>query len=144
MIFEIISLLWVKGKKRRHILANLSYDGKELEEKKAEIDAEGDMVTLALSLLEIKKKYGKIDDYNYEKEYATIKGESWFKVKNVEFSISNPQEGNFELDWNSDFIAFLIKNGFKGDSEEDIIGMWFNTLIKNIALEEGMRFVEER
>ena len=51
---------------------------------------------------------------------------------------NNINEGSFELDWNSLFIARLVKAGYmmkKEDSETVIIERWFSQVCRNVALE---------
>ena len=134
-MFKIISLVWLKGKKRRKVLAQLSFDGEELEQKNAEIDLEGD--ELALKLLEIKLKYGKISDYDYNKEKLTIERQPFFDVKNFKFSEEDPTKGSYELDWNSYFVDYLISHGYKGQDDQDIIAKWFAEWAATVLAEES-------
>lgn len=71
-----------------------------------------------------------------EKEKATAKGEPWVKVMNVEMNPDNPGEGYFELDWNQPFVEKLRNAGYSGNSEEEIVDLWFTSLCRNIGTEE--------
>ena len=64
--------------------------------------------------------------------------EPWVKVLNMNVSPDNPRNGFFELDWNKEFVNMLQQNGYKGDTEEQIIDKWFQTLCKTIGNEQGV------
>ena len=66
-----------------------------------------------------------------EKAAATRRGEPWVGVLNTEFDPENPSSGYFELDWNPGFVAKLLRAGFNGKNEEDIVNQWFEALCKN-------------
>ena len=66
-----------------------------------------------------------------EKAAATRRGEPWVGVLNTEFDPENPSSGYFELDWNPGFVAKLLRAGFNGKNEEDIVNLWFEALCKN-------------
>ena len=69
----------------------------------------------------------------------TKKGpEPWVKVLNMDVNPDNPKNGFFELDWNKEFVNMLKQNGYKGDSEEQIIDQWFQTLCRTIGNEQGV------
>jgi len=72
------------------------------------------------------------------KERATIKGEPWVTVLDTKVNVENPRNGFFELDWNEHFIALLRSNGFRGETEEEIVDLWFKELCKNVLAEEGL------
>ena len=52
----------------------------------------------------------------------------WVKVLNMDVNPDNPKNGFFELDWNKEFVNMLQQNGYKGDTEEQIIDKWFYQL----------------
>ena len=70
-----------------------------------------------------------------EKELATEKGEPYVNVVTVDFPEDDAKRGSFELDWNDIFIDFLIKNGYNGTNDEDIVNNWFNDIARNIVFE---------
>ena len=71
-----------------------------------------------------------------EKELATKKGEPYVKILNVELDADDIGNGAFELDWNDHFVAKLVKAGYQGDTDADIVDNWFKTICKNILTEE--------
>ena len=87
-----------------------------------------------------------------QKELATQKNEPWVGVLETHFDPENPSDGYFELDWNPSFIAQLIKAGYTGKKEEDIVNQWFETLCKGVLAEtyeevtqmQGTTFIQRR
>ena len=64
--------------------------------------------------------------------------EPWVKVLNMNVNPENPRNGFFELDWNKEFVNNLQQHGYKGDTEEQIVDRWFQTLCKTIGNEQGI------
>lgn len=60
------------------------------------------------------------------------------KVLNVNVNPDNPRNGFFELDWNSEFVNMLKQNGYQGESEEQIVDLWFQSLCRTIGNEQGL------
>lgn len=73
------------------------------------------------------------------KEIATEKNEPWVSVLETKVDKDNPKNGFFELDWNKQFIDYLILHGygFESDPEEEIVDRWFRDLALNIMTETG-------
>lgn len=69
------------------------------------------------------------------KEIATEKGEPWVSVLNVELDPDNIGNGAFELDWNEKFITNLVRAGYKGKTDADMVDQWFQDICKNILAE---------
>jgi hypothetical protein len=69
------------------------------------------------------------------KEQATKNGEPWVEVLGMNIDPSDPSNGSFELDWNDFFVARLIKAGYQGKTDQDIVDNWFKTVCKNVMLE---------
>ena len=44
-------------------------------------------------------------------------------------------QGAFELDWNEKFIANLIRAGYQGKTDEDLVDQWFQNVCRNVVLE---------
>ena len=83
----------------------------------------------------------KIKKTTKTKAKKSLKGKSekpWVKVLNMDVNPDNPRNGFFELDWNKEFVNMLQQNGYKGDTEEQIIDKWFQTLCKTIGNEQGV------
>ena len=72
---------------------------------------------------------------NLEKLAATAKGEPWVNVTAFELDIDNLSSGSFNLDWNEIFVAKLIRAGYKGKSDIDIVDQWFTQICRNIIEE---------
>jgi len=64
--------------------------------------------------------------------------EPMVKVLQVNVNPENPRNGFFELDWNDEFVNMLKQNGYTGESEEEIVDRWFQSLCKTIGNEQGV------
>ena len=64
--------------------------------------------------------------------------EPWVKVLNMNVSPDNPRNGFFELDWNDEFVNNLKQHGYLGQSDEEIVDRWFQTLCRTIGNEQGI------
>jgi hypothetical protein len=71
-----------------------------------------------------------------EKDLATKRGEPYVKILNVELDVDNIGNGAFELDWNDIFVAKLVRAGYQGKDDADIVDNWFKTICRNILTEE--------
>ena len=69
------------------------------------------------------------------KEIATAAGEPWIEVLSMDIDKDNPANGAFELDWNDKFVANLIRAGYQGKTDQDIVDNWFKTVCRNIIQE---------
>jgi hypothetical protein len=69
------------------------------------------------------------------KEQATAAGEPWVQVLSMEIDPENPGAGAFELDWNDIFVARLIKSGYQGKTDQDIVDNWFQDVCRNVVME---------
>jgi hypothetical protein len=69
------------------------------------------------------------------KDIATAKGEPWVSVMSVELDPENIGNGAFELDWNDKFITNLVRAGYKGKDDADLVDQWFADICKNILAE---------
>jgi len=92
-------------------------DADALQEEVAEVPAEPDAVHV------------------HEKQMATAKGEPWVRVVNVSLDSDNIGNGSFELDWNDIFLAKLIRAGYKGKTDNDIVDQWFTDVCRNVLNE---------
>jgi len=89
-----------------------------------------------LAEAELDYREGKIKEVEYQKKVATIKGEPWVNVVNMDFSKKTSLEGSFELDWNEHFVEKLKSEGYSAPTDDLIVNQWFMELCRNIALEE--------
>lgn len=69
------------------------------------------------------------------KELATEKGEPWVTIVSVELDPENIGNGAFELDWNEFFVAKLVRAGYKGRDDQQIVDQWFQDVCRNVVLE---------
>lgn len=70
-----------------------------------------------------------------EKDLATEAGEPWVSVLSMELEKENMDRGAFELDWNDIFVAKLVRAGYQGKTDNDIVDNWFQDVCRNIVLE---------
>ena len=70
-----------------------------------------------------------------DKEIATEKGEPWVEVLGIEVDMDNLGSGAFDIDWNDKFVAKLVRAGYKGKTDQDIVDQWFSTVCRNILAE---------
>ena len=73
----------------------------------------------------------------FEKEEATLKGEAWIGVLDTQVNPADIKNGFFELDWNNEFIEQLIDAGYIGESQEQIVDVWFRTVANAVLEEDG-------
>lgn len=82
-----------------------------------------------------KKPRSKKTTEDQEKAKATTKGEPWVKVLSMELDPNDPGMGAFELDWNDKFVANLIRAGYQGKTDADIVDNWFQSVCRNVVME---------
>lgn len=76
-----------------------------------------------------------------EKDRATKNKEPYVAVLETHFDPNDPNNGYFELDWNSFFIDELRKAGYTGNTDEEIIDKWFKNLCQNVLAEDNQNKV---
>ena len=69
------------------------------------------------------------------KDAATKKNEPYISVLSVELDPDNVQNGAFELDWNDVFVAKLVRAGYKGKDDAQIVDQWFQDICRNVLME---------
>jgi hypothetical protein len=69
------------------------------------------------------------------KDAATKRNEPYISVLNVELDPDNVQNGAFELDWNDVFVAKLVRAGYKGKDDAQIVDQWFQDICRNVLME---------
>lgn len=70
------------------------------------------------------------------KDIATAKGEPYVSIVSVELDPDNIGNGAFELDWNDIFLSKLVRAGYQGKTDADIVDNWFKTICRNVLMEE--------
>lgn len=69
------------------------------------------------------------------KDLATERGEPWVDIIGVELDPNNIGAGAFELDWNDKFVANLVRAGYKGKTDQQIVDQWFQDVCRNVVME---------
>jgi hypothetical protein len=69
------------------------------------------------------------------KAVATRKKEPYVAVIGVELDDTNPGNGAFELDWNEYFVAKLVRAGYTGNDDAQIVDRWFQDICRNVVME---------
>lgn len=70
-----------------------------------------------------------------EKQIANNAGEPYVKILNLEINHETMAAGSIELDWNDIFVARLIKQGYVGKSDSEIVDQWFQEICRGIVME---------
>lgn len=134
--FWMLPASWgLKGKTRDIAEAEYYFEGKDLEEKLAEINAETPEEK-EIAKLEVKLKHEEISQDAFDKAVASIKKEPWVNVIKMGVNPTNVTQGYFELDWNEEFIIMLQEAGIEGKSDEEIVNKWFNGVCRTVLLQE--------
>jgi len=69
------------------------------------------------------------------KEKATLAKEPYVAILSVDVDDANPKNGSFELDWNEYFVAKLVKAGYVGKDDSQIVDQWFQDVCRHVVLE---------
>ena len=69
------------------------------------------------------------------KDASTKRGDPYVAVVAVELDPDNMQNGAFELDWNEIFVAKLVRAGYKGRDDAQIVDQWFQDICRNVVME---------
>jgi hypothetical protein len=69
------------------------------------------------------------------KELADKNKEPYVQVLSMEIDEKDPGNGAFELDWNDIFVARLLKAGYQGKTDQDIVDNWFKAVCRNVLQE---------
>ncbi len=69
------------------------------------------------------------------KAAATRRKEPYVSVVSVELDPDNVQNGAFELDWNEYFVAKLVRAGYQGKDDAQIVDQWFQDICRNVLME---------
>jgi hypothetical protein len=83
----------------------------------------------------VKKAAPKLKVTANPKDSATKRGEPYVSVVTVEIDPDNVQNGAFELDWNDIFVAKLMKAGYQGKDDAQIVDQWFQDICRNVLME---------
>jgi hypothetical protein len=86
------------------------------------------------------------------KDMATEKGEPYVAILSMDINPENLHEGSFELDWNEKFVANLMRAGYQGKTDADIVDLWFQNICRHVVMEtweqdqalNGQRYTRSR
>lgn len=70
-----------------------------------------------------------------QKELATERGEPWVHVVSFSIDPADPKSGVFELDYNDIFLARLIRAGYQGQNDQQIVDQWFISVCRSVIQE---------
>ena len=70
-----------------------------------------------------------------DKELATERGEPWVNILSMDIDPDDINSGSFELDWNEKFVAQLMRFGYQGKTDQDIVDQWFQNVCRHVVLE---------
>jgi hypothetical protein len=69
------------------------------------------------------------------KDTATEAGEPYVAILGMDIDPENLHQGSFELDWNEKFVANLVRAGYQGKTDSDIVDLWFQNVCRHVVLE---------
>jgi hypothetical protein len=69
------------------------------------------------------------------KELATERGEPYVAVLSMDVDPDNLHQGAFELDWNEKFVANLLRAGYQGKTDADVVDQWFQNVCRHVVME---------
>ena len=81
------------------------------------------------------KKVAKKKTPKSEKELATERGDPYVAILGMDVDPENIHAGSFELDWNEKFVANLIRAGYVGKTDSDIVDQWFQNVCRHVVME---------
>lgn len=79
-------------------------------------------------LEKLNKLIGDYEDFSIEKAIAKKSNEPWAGLSVSE--VNKDGQVGLKLDWNDEFINYLKRNGINGQSEDDMMAIWFASLVK--------------
>jgi hypothetical protein len=80
-----------------------------------------------------KKKISK--QLQIEKDEATAKNEPWVTIVSMDIDPEDLSSGFFEFDWNDKFLATLIRAGYSGKTDVEVVNSWFTELCGGVYAE---------
>jgi len=69
------------------------------------------------------------------KDLATEAGEPYVAIVSMDINPDNLHEGAFELDWNEKFVANLLRAGYVGKTDADVVDQWFQNVCRHVVME---------
>lgn len=97
-----------------------------------------------LAELELDLKFKKISQNEADKRHATINEAPWFRIIGGEHAMSGDTTRlTFELDWNDFFVEQLVKNGFAGRTDEEIVDQWYSRMCRETIMDDLEQDIDE-
>ena len=115
--------------------AQKAAEARELAEAQAKLEAETALKKAEAKAKKESKQAEELAKKNDPKALATAAGEPWVNVLGIEVDPENPGAGAFELDWNDVFVARLIKSGYQGKTDADVVDNWFQDVCRHVVME---------
>ena len=84
---------------------------------------------------EVKEKVTKETKKLTAKELAEEKGEPYVAILSLDVDPDNLHQGAFELDWNEKFVANLLRAGYQGKTDADVVDQWFQNVCRHVVME---------
>jgi hypothetical protein len=82
-----------------------------------------------------KERTKKVQPEKSAKELAIERGEPYVAILSMDVDPENIHAGAFELDWNDKFVANLIRAGYVGKTDADIVDQWFQNVCRHVVME---------
>jgi hypothetical protein len=82
-----------------------------------------------------KERTKKVQPEKSAKELAIERGEPYVAILSMDVDPENIHAGAFELDWNDKFVANLIRAGYVGKTDADIVDQWFQNICRHVVME---------
>lgn len=111
-------------------LEQIEYDKAQVELNHKDKNSNEYLIAIA----NIDRTHGLLSEREYSKTIATIKGEPWvtFVEASIEYDTETGNRFGFELDWNQAFVEDLIRHGWRGPSQADIVDQWFTQTCQDV------------
>ena len=86
-----------------------------------------------------KPTQAEMDEYITMKEQArdaaTLRNEPYIAIADMDVDYNNLTNGSFSFIWNDLFLARLMKVGYLGTVDHDLVDQWFTAVCRNVVLE---------
>ena len=69
------------------------------------------------------------------RDLANERGEPYVAIVSMDINPDNLHEGAFELDWNEKFVANLLRAGYVGKTDADVVDQWFQNVCRHVVME---------
>lgn len=70
-----------------------------------------------------------------DKAEADREHEPFIAIVNMDVDYDHLDGGAFEFDWNDVFITRLLKAGYRGKEDHELVDQWFNNVCRNVVME---------